>query len=74
MDFSAADGLLQYYASAGTRTGLILKLRPPSILSLKGLGWNFRIREQWPQTFCLSWTLRQHSGITPSESLRQSIE
>jgi hypothetical protein len=25
------------------------------------------VREQWPQTFCLSWTLRQHSGITPSE-------
>ena len=74
MDFSGADGLLQYSASAGTETGLILKLRPPPVLPLKGLGWNFHMREQWPQTFCLSWTLRQRSGITPSESLRQSIE
>ena len=74
MDFFGADGLLQYYASVGTETGLILKLRPPRMLPLKGLGWNFLLREQWPQTFCLSWTLRQHSGITPSESLRQSIE
>ena len=77
MDFSAADGftpVLSREASVGTETGLILKLRPPRMLPLKGLGWNFLVREQWPQTFCLSWTLRQHSGITPSESLRQSID
>ena len=67
MDFSAADGLLQYQASADTETGLILKLRPAPVLPLKGLGWNFQVCEQWPQTFYLSWTLRQHSGITLSD-------
>lgn len=46
MEFSEGNALLQYYASVGTRTGLILKLRPPSILSLKGLGWNFRMCQQ----------------------------
>eukprot|EP01043_Picozoa_sp_COSAG02_P054051 COSAG02_NODE_6061_length_3833_cov_6.676486_3_plen_44_part_00 len=33
MDFSGADGLLRHKASAGTETGLILKLRPPPILT-----------------------------------------
>ena len=79
MDFSTADGLLQYKASANTETGLILTLRvrPPPTVPLQGLAWNFQVREQWPQTFRLSWSLRRHSGITPSdpsESLRQSIE
>ena len=41
MDFSTADGLLQYYASAGTRTGLILKLRPPPTLPLLQLQLQF---------------------------------
>ena len=26
------------------------------MLPLKGLAWNFLVREQWPQTFCLSWS------------------